>query len=451
MALPLSSLSNLSLSNGGNSGVGATDVAARVNSALLNNSAGVQKITSEIARDQTRLSGLGQLNNALATFQAVAQSLGKGGLQTAATASNPSVLAGITAGGAKAGSYQIDVRQLAQGQQLASRAQKTANSAIGSGATTTVKIDFGTTSGSNFSIGDKASVRLTIDGNNNSLGGIAAALKAAGIDAGVAHTGDGYRLVINGKSGSSESLRISVGGDAAVQKLLAHNPTGTRNLEQTQAAQDARLLVDGKAITSDSNVVTGAIKGTALSLSKVGSTTLTVSQQDSQIGKNVDQFIKSYNRLNDTIKALQQDGLKGDATIGQLNQQLGQLTDGATQSALAAIGVTRNANGGLQLDAKKLDKAVQADAAGVAKLFINNGGGLAEKLATKIDQFLGSKGSLQKQSAAIDRDITALSQKKASLTQALTAQSNAQLNQYTANNNALPGLTGGTSLFDFLA
>jgi flagellar hook-associated protein 2 len=450
MAIPLSSLSG---SNNGLNGLGSAELASRVNSALLSKNAGVQKINADLERDQTKLSGLGQLSNALATFQAVAQSLGKGGLQTAATASNPAVLTGVTAGGAKAGNYQVEVKQLAQGQQLSSRAQQTSNGAIGSGAATTIKVDVGTTNGSNFSVGSKTSVSITIDASNNSLGGIASAFKAAGIDASVAHTGDGYRLVINGKSGSGESLRISVGGDAALQKLLAYSSTGSKNLEQAKVAQDAKLVVDGKAITSDSNVVTGAIKGTALALTKVGSTSVTVSQQDSQTGKNVELFVKAYNRLNDTIKTLQQDGLKGDGTAAQLTQQLSQLIDGTTQSALAAAGVTRGSGGALQVDKKKLDAAVVADAAGVGKLFINNGGGLAEKLAGKIDQFLGAKGSLQKQATAIDRDISTLTQKKTSLTQALTAQSSSLLSQYTDNGtSALPGLTGGgKSLFDFIA
>jgi flagellar hook-associated protein 2 len=448
MAIPLSSLSTL-----GTAGLGSADLTARVNNQLITKNAGVQRLSAELARDQTRLSGLGQLSNALATFQAVAQSLDKGGLQTAATASNPAILAGVTVGGAKSGTYQVEVRQLAQSQQLTSRAQQSGTAAIGTGAATTIKIDFGTTNGSNFSVGSKQSVKLTIDASNNSLNGIAAALKAAGIDAGVARSGNGYSLVINGKTGSSESLRISVGGDASLQKLLATNPTGAQNLTQTRAAQDAKLSVDGKAITSASNIITGAIKGTALSLTKVGTTSLTVSQQDSQIGKNVTAFVEAYNRLNDSIKTLQNEDLKGDQTITRLTQQLNQLVDGTTQSSLAAIGVTRTATGALQLDTKKLDKALLADPQSVSKLFINNGSGVAEKLASKIDQFLGSKGSLQVQANAIDKDIASLTQKKTSLTAALTSQSNSLISQYTqSSSNALPGLpAGGKSLFDFLA
>jgi flagellar hook-associated protein 2 len=448
MAIPLSSLSTL-----GTAGLGSADLTARVNNQLIGKNAGVQRLSAELARDQTRLSGLGQLSNALATFQSVAQSLDKGGLQTAATASNPAILTGVTVGGAKSGTYQVDVRQLAQSQQLTSRAQQSATAAIGTGAATTIKIDFGTTSGSNFSVGSKQSVNLTIDASNNSLNGIAAALKSAGIDAGVARSGNGYSLVINGKTGSSESLRISVGGDASLQKLLATNPTGTQNLIQTRAAQDAKLSVDGKAITSASNVITGAIKGTALSLTKVGTTSLTVSQQDSQIGKNVTAFVEAYNRLNDSIKTLQNEDLKGDQTITRLTQQLNQLVDGTAQSSLASIGITRTTTGALQLDTKKLDKALLADPQGVSKLFINSGSGVAEKLASKIDQFLGSKGSLQVQANAIDKDIASLTQKKTSLTAALTSQSNSLISQYTqSSSSALPGLpAGGKSLFDFLA
>lgn len=460
MALQLNVLtSSLNALNGqGSTGLGLTglnpsDLSARLGSALIAKNAGVQKISSDLDRDQTRLSGIGQLSNALATFQSVARSLDKGGLQTAATAANPAILSGVTVGGAKTGSYQIAVGQLAQGQQLVSRGQESSTAAIGSGAATTVKVDFGTINGNNFSVGSKQSVTLTIDSSNNSLEGIAKAFKAAGIDATVAKTSDGNSLVLNGKTGSGESLRISVGGDAALQKLLANNPTGTQNLTQTRAAQDAKVTVDGKAFTSSSNIVTGAITGTALSLSKVGNTTLTVTQTDGQIGKNVASFVQSFNRLNDTVRSLQGDALKGDSTVLQLSQQLSQLVDGNTQTSLAAIGITRTATGGLQVDSSKLAKAAQADPSAVSKLFTNHGSGLADKLASKIDQFLGDKGSLQQRAGAIDKDISTLTQKKTSLTQALTYQANAQLSQYTqSSSSALPGLpAGGSSLFDFLA
>jgi flagellar hook-associated protein 2 len=437
----------------GASTLGQTDLTARVNASLLSNNAGVQKLTKALAQDQTRLSGIGKLQSALSTFQAVAQSLANGGLETAAATSNAKVLSGVTSGGAKAGSVNIEVRQLAQGQQLNSRSVSSSSAAIGSGAATTVKIDFGSTNGSSFAANATGSISLTIDSSNNSLKGIADALKAAGVDAAVVRADKGYSLAIRGESGSARSLRISVGGDAALQKLLAYNPSGVQNLSQSQAARDAQLTVDGKAVTSASNVVTGAIKGVALALNGVGSSKLTVSQDSGQISKNVGLFVSAFNHLNEALGALKQGELKGDSSATGVAQQLAQLVGGATGSALSAIGVSAGKDGALKVDSKALASAVAADPQAVAKLFINDGAGLADKFADKLGKLLGSGGLLQQQTSAIGRDISSLNTKKSNLTAALNAQASAQLNQYTQqSDSALPGLsTGGKSLFDFLA
>lgn len=452
------------LSATGFAGIGANSIApadlyAKVSKTLLAQSAGVQKISAALGRDQTRLSGLGQLHSALATFQSVARSLGGLGVQTAATPSAPGVLSAVTTGTAKLGTYAVEVKQLAQGQVLSAKAQQSKSDAIGSGAATTIKIEFGTTSGSSFKAGATAAKSIVIDSGNNTLQGIADAFKAAGVDARIVRDGKGYTLGLHGEEGGANSLRISVGGDAALQKLLAYNPSGTQGLTESKAAQDALLSVDGKPIASASNVVTGAIEGTALALLAKGSSAVVVAQDAGQIATNVNNFVTSYNNLNDRLRGLQQGELRADPVLGRASAQLAELL---APPALAKVGITADRDGKLQLNATTLQGAVAADADAVAKLFTDAGNGIADKLASRIGQLIGDNGSVRQQAQTVGRSIAALSTRKADLTRALTARADALVAQYakasqtgydTGNTiSALPGLPNAArTLFDYLA
>lgn len=434
-------------------GISAADLYGRVSKALLSQNASVQKLSAALTRDQTRLSGLGQLQSGLASFQALTQSIAGAGLQTAATAAQPAVLTALTTGTAKLGSYAVDVKQLAQAQVLSARPQQDQNAAIGGGAATTIKIEFGSTSGSSFA--PRAAKTLTIDSSNNSLQGIAAAFKGAGVDARIVKSGSAYTLQLGGETGSANSLRISVGGDAALQKLLAYNPSGARNLAASGSAQDAVLTIDGKQVVSASNVITGQIGGTALALTGKGASNVVVAQDSGAIARNVANFVEGYNNLAARLKSLKQGDLKADTALAQAQDQLAQIV---RQGGLAKAGVTPGLNGELQIDSKVLKDAIAANPDAVARLFTDGGKGVADQLSTRIGQLIGSDGTISKQKVAVDRDISSLTSQKSKLTTALTAQASALVSRYTqvsqggGADSALPGLPGGArSLFDFLA
>lgn len=439
-------------------GIDPAELYGRVSKTLLTQNASVQKLSAALTRDQTRLSGLGQLQSALANFQALTQSLAGEGLQTAATASNKTVLTALTTGTAKAGTYAVEVQQLAQSQLLATRAQQSDSAAIGGGGSTTIKVDFGATSGSSFQAGG-TSKTITIDSSNNSLQGIAKAFKAAGIDAQVVRGNNGYSLQVSGQSGASNSLRIRVGGDDKLEGLLSYNPSGAQGLSQQRAAQDARLTVDGKAVTSSSNVITGVVQGTALALTAKGATNVTVAQDSSAIARNISNFVEGFNNLAARLKALKDGELKSDTAVGAVQDQILQLL-ARNNGALASVGVSLDRNGTLQIDSKILNEAIVADPGKVSRQFTDAGKGLADQLGATIGRQISENGSISKQKVAIDRGIAALNTQKTTLTKALTAQAQQLVAQYakvegagSGANTALPGLPGGgaTSLFDFLA
>ncbi len=438
----------------------SADVYAKVERLMTSQNSGVVKLNTSLTRDQTKLSGLGQLQSALTKFQTLAQGLSGAGLTTSATASNKDVLKVSTSGKAAGGTYAVDVTQLAQAQVLRSAARQSADAVIGTGAPAVIKIEFGSTSGKDFTPTEGQSAKsITIDSGNNTLKGIAAALKEAGIDASVVQGANGFSLSLNGQSGAANSVRISVAGDAAIGNLLAYNPGATNNnVTQVAAAQDAVLKIDGKDVKSASNTLTDAIAGTTLNLTAKGSTKVVVAQDAGQIASNVSSLISGYNSLNAKLQSLQKGELKSDTALGQVGNQLSIIlkSGGAAGSALASAGVTLDKDGNLQVDDAKLTAAIAADPDAVGKLFSNGGKGLTDQLISKIGELTGDSGSIHKEVATVGKDISALNGKKAVLAKALTAQATALVQFYTQQeqagaSGALPGFTGGaTSLFDFM-
>ncbi|MRW94585.1 flagellar filament capping protein FliD [Duganella sp. FT80W] len=440
----------------------STDVYNRVEQVMSSQTTAANKLNASLTSDQTKLSALGQLQSALANFQQIAAGLTGDGLSTTAASSASSVLSATSTGSAKSGTYAVEVQQLAQGQFLTSAASSSASAAIGSGASTTVKIEFGTDGDGGFKAGSTASKTITIDSSNNTLDGIAAALKTAGVDASVVKGSDGqYTLNIAGQSGAANSMRINVSGDASVKNLLAYDPDGTQNLTQTAAAQDAILTVDGKQVTSASNTVKdSAISGATLNLTAAGKSNVTVTQDSSQIGANLKAFVSAYNDLNAKMLKLQSGDLQSDTALKQAMNQMSLLikTGGGSVSvtALAKAGVSQDAKGNLVLDDGKLQTALSTDSASIAKLFTNDGSGIADLLSAKAAALTGDNSVLTKETTQTTNEIATLTAKKTKMTAAMTTQATALAALYSAQSetgsgSAINGTSSGTgTLFDML-
>lgn len=433
----------------------SADVYAKVDKVMSSQTAGIQKINDGITADQTKISALGQLQSALADFQATAEALSGAGLSTAASSSTAGILSATTTDSSAVGSHTVDVTQLAQGQLLNTAAQASQTAAIGTGASTVIQIDYGTTGSDGSFTAGAASKSITIDGSNNSLQGIAGALQAAGINAQIVQGSGGYTLSIVGPTGAANSMRISATGDSAVQGLVSYDPASKSNgLAQMAPAQDAVATVDGKQVTSASNTISGAITGTTLNLTGKGSTTVTVAQDSSKIAGNIASLATAYNALNAKIKSLQAGDLKSDTAVNQAASHLSRIlqTGGSgnvSVAALAKAGISLDKDGNMQVDSAKLNSAITADPASIGKLFTDNGNGIADQLSAASATLTGSSGIVQSELTRSNTDLSALTAKKTTLGTALTQQATLLANLYSQQE--ADASSGATSLFDMMA
>jgi flagellar hook-associated protein 2 len=347
------------------------------------------RLDEKEAAYQAQLSAYGTLKSALAELQTATGALRSASLFEAlkATASEPQILSATAVPRAAPGSYAIQVTQIAQAQSLAAAGQASLTSAIGSGAATQIRFDFGRISGGTLIDGvysgatfaqsaQTPSATVTIDASNNSLIGIRDAINAAKVGVNASIIGDGsatpYRLVLqSARTGAEASMRVTVTGDAALQGLLGYDAAGTQQLTQSVAAQDAALSVNGLSIGSASNVLSEAIDGVTLTLAKTGNSTLTIARDASAVQSAVEAFVKAYNELSTHLGQLGQydpanrtaGPLNGDAALRsvqtQLRSTLSERVDSNALSTLSQVGITFQRDGSLKLDSGKLEEAAR--------------------------------------------------------------------------------------------
>lgn len=351
---------------------------------------------------QAQLSGYGTLRGGLANLKTAADALNDPTTFRgfSATSADTGVATASASATALAGTYSIDVTQLAQRQSLVAAGQSSLTAAIGTGATTTIAIQLGTISGGTLTSGvysgatftPKAGATpttLTIDTSNNSLQGIRDAINRAnaGVTASIVKDGSAspYRLVLqSANTGATGAVRISVTGDTAISSLIAFDPAGTQSLTQTSEARDAKLSVNGIDVTSPSNTVGDVLEGVTLNVTKLGSTAVTVARSTSAAVQNVQDFVKAYNDFGKTLTDLtkfdaasgKKGVLLGDSAArtiqAQLRQTLVTALPGSTAGDLrnlSQVGLTFQRDGTLAFDPAKLSGALNTDAEAVVRLF----------------------------------------------------------------------------------
>lgn len=365
-------------------------------------------LATKEASYQAKLSAYGSLSGAVSAFQTAMASLNASTFQGLKSSVGDATIFGATPGNkAVAGSYQVKVTQLAQGQMLSAAGQGSKTAPIGSGASTTISFQLGTISGGTLTNGvytgasfvqdaDQTAGTITIDSSNNSLQGISDAINAAnlGVKASITSDGSGSpeRLVLTStKTGEKSSMKITVDGDTDLENLLAYDPTLTQKLTQNNAAQNTNLTVNGLLISSATNTVND-VMGMTLNVLKIGESSLSVSQDTSSLEKGINDFIKAYNELNKTIKSLTaytpstvkgQAGtggpLVGDATVRTVQEQVRKTLSSSleglsnTSMSLSKIGVAFQKDGSLALDSTKLKTAMTNNFSDIGALFATIG------------------------------------------------------------------------------
>lgn len=413
---------------------------------------------------QSQLTSLGTVQGSLSSLQSAGQALAAAGTTAYGTSvSDSTVLAAAAFSTAVGGNYSVAVTKLAQAQKLISPTGRTSlATAIGAGGATTLTLTLGTITGTPVN-GQYASagfaadpamtpVSLNIDSSNNTLPGIRDAINAAkaGITASIVSDGSSspYRLALTSNAtGAASSMKITVSGDGAINTLLGYDPTASsQNLNQTQAAQNAALTVDGVAVTSATNTVSGAIQGVTLNLTKETASAITVSvQRDySKLTTALNGLVSAYNSAGTAISTATAKGavLQGDWAVLGLQRQVRSILGGAQASGgayttLSQLGVSFQKDGSLALDSTKLSAALSSNVGSVSALALAFG----NAVKSAADTLLGPNGPISNETGGINRSIKDIGSRRTALQSRLDAVQARYQAQFSALDTLMSSMT----------
>ncbi|GIU20153.1 flagellar filament capping protein FliD [Shewanella sp. MBTL60-007] len=395
----------------------------------------VAKFDADEGRLNAQISGIGSLKSALTEFQDSLEKLTDPDTFIARKVelSNKDFISATADETAVAGSYKIEVEQLAESQKIGSAAVADATAALGEGSLT-LGVD-----GKDFTISVEA---------GDSLETVMQKINDAEDNVGVTAT------IINGDNGPQLVMTSDETGTANNITVTATDTDGGTGLSDTftmtelSAAKDAVLYVDGLKVTSGSNEVENVITGVSLTLKDEDlskSTTLTISPDTDSVKKSVEGFVESYNDLMGTISDLSSYDaetetagiLQGDSMIRSIQSQLrGVLSssfdtaDGTTM--LANIGVKTTQQGTLEIDEDILDKALDSDMSQIREMFSAEDTGLAAKLDGLVETYVQSGGTLDSRDETLDNQVDRITDSREQLARKMAAYETRLFAQFNA-------------------
>ncbi|NNG22012.1 flagellar filament capping protein FliD [Telluria aromaticivorans] len=428
-------------------GVAVQELYSSASQKPLMQNPGLKTIETQLGRDTARLSAIGKLALALDGFRSITARLSGENFGTAVGVDGKAATAQLSGGTAATGVHALEVKQLAQAQQLASKPLSDKNMPLGTGVPTEIRIDMGSGSGA-------TSITVPIDKGNNTLEGIAKAMRDAGIDAKLVQDGKAYALSIAGKPGAANTMGISVNGDQVLESLLAFEGGKKSAMTQHTAARDALLVVDGKTFTSSSNTVDKAIAGVTLNLTAIGKSEVKLKRDPAALAENVKHLVDAFNSLNSRLNGLKTGDQAHDTLVGRIKTQIARTFDNTDQKTLADIGITRK-EGELVLDDAKLKAALATQPEKLTEFFSKPGKGLADQFAQHAAQQLSAGGILADRTATLQSQVNRLNVQKTQVSEMIQRQAGMLAQQYAVagtGGNPLFGPTAGRpSLFDFMA
>ena len=346
---------------------------------------------AQLEAKETKLDAFQSLRDELQTFQSVLQSMNttsRFSVNTAdftVTAGTGNVLSVATTSSASTGTFDITVNALAQETTLLSDTGYAATTDLvfaGVGLTFHADIDIG---------GVLTTVNLTA---TDTVQDVVDTINASGLDVTASIIDDGtggtpFKIVIQGNTAGT--------ANAVTAELWHTNPAGLGHIIEgtftaTQAAADASVTVDGITFTRTTNAINDIITGVTLNLESLGSGTLTISTDTTEIAANIEDFVDAFNTLISFMdeqtefdtETFQSGVLFGNSAVQSLETNLRRIATGQVTAVtgnfefLSQIGITTQDDGTLFLDDVILNDALTSDITNVVELFTATDGVITE-------------------------------------------------------------------------
>lgn len=379
-------------------------------SVLSDQASALSTISSQLSALQTAVLALNDFQGALAAQQA--------------TSSNTSVATATAGTGATAGTHSLTVSA------LATTSSEYTNT-LANGDTTF------TTGSFSLQVGSNTATTITVDSTDDTLNTLATAINGQnlGVTASVITDSSGARLsLVSNTTGAPGNLTIS---------------SNTTGLTFTQAVQgvNASYKLDGIALSSTSNNITGALAGVTLNLTGTTSSpvTITVAPDTSQATTAIQNFVTAYNTVIQSLNqqftydpTTQSTGpLGSDQTVMQLQQNVlsdasYSISGNSGYTNLASIGISMNEDGTLTVDSGQLSAAMAANYSAVQNLFQQiSPTGFAQNFTNDLTNLTAATGPVAEDQQGITQETNDLNQQIADFQANLNAQEQQLMQVYS--------------------
>lgn len=392
-------------------------------------------LESKISTTEAKISAWGALKSTLSTLETSATTLSfeSSLVRRSATAADTTIVSATANYNAAAGTYGIEVTQLAS-------AQKSFTAEYAAGTT----FDQGDL---NFTVAGEAKTVSLTDQATYTLEEVAAGINEAkiGVTATVVTTSSGtQRMVLSGdEAGADNSFSLASTMTASGgQDSLGSFDTTTVGLARADA-QNALMKIDGIEVSSSTNTFSSSVSGLAITASAVGSTTLTVATDNSAIVSAAQDFVDAFNAVVDNIKnnstynaTTKVGGLfSGDSTartiLDRLNSARTTEPAGVADSqykALSDLGISIQSNGKLSLDSAQLTAALGENSGDVITTLNAYGAAFGDTLTS----FQGTDGIVSTRVTGLNTTATRLADNKEALALRLELVEKRYRAQFTA-------------------
>ena len=384
--------------------VSGYDIQAIIDAFVNVGSANMRNMQSDLVEQRTRLNLFQDFNTLVDSMQGALEDIDTLAELTALTAdsSNESVMSAEITGDTFPGTYEVFVNNLAVAETTTSQGFADIDDTVGTGDIT-------------INVGGAGDQVVTIDGDNNSLEGVANAIndQTSGVYAYVIDTGVGanpYKLMITAEdTGLDNAFTIDEG-------------TTSLSWTETVAAEDADIDVNGENIQSATNTVAGVVPGVTMTLlgESASAANLTITRDLSGIQSNMQSFVNKYNAvmefINDQSEFNEDSGagvLSGDGTLRYIQRSL-QQTIGSTFNvdndiqSLSMIGIKTESDGSLSINETELQDALNENYSEVMDLFTAEDAVL-DAVEAKLDIFLDSiDGTLKSKTNSLETIISTI-------------------------------------------
>lgn len=288
---------------------------------------------------------------------------------------------------------------------------------------------------------------------------------SAGVTASISNDGTNDHLVLT-PTGSSATAAVSLTGTGDYSGLTMSG------MGRLLKAQDAKLSIDGVAVTSTSNKVENVISGVTLNLAKVTTSsdnfTLDISNDTSGISTAANSFVTAYNTLAKAVAGMT--AQTPSTTLGQANTSAPLASESSVQtimnqlrntlfasvdggngiSSLSDIGISFQKDGTLALDSAKLTTATTNNFAGIANLFTgtdpdttnttSSKNGIVTKLQTLMTSLLSDSGIIASKTNGLQASLKINQDRQTTVQKRLSNLKDDYTNQFNRLNTTLASM-----------